>query len=133
MTCLANKRLPIHMVFLLASLSLCATGCGSTNRIMDTDPESLASSVSIGDHVIVETKGGEAIEFDVTDIDESGIWFGARHIPYSDIQSVEVRSDQAKNSNALLIVGAVALVIAAVWLVSEIDSGFDEGLFQQAD
>jgi hypothetical protein len=100
---------------------------------LDTPPASLASSVSVGDHLIVETKDGEELAFDVTDIDESGIWFDARHIPYTDIRSVKVRSDQAKDSNALVIVGAVALVVAALWLVSEIDSGFDEGLFEQAD
>ncbi len=122
-----SSTFAMQLVVLVASAAMCVAGCANSGRTLDGDPETWASSISVGDHLNVITNSGDENEVYVTEVNESGISTNNEFIAYSDIQSIQIIGDGSggSGSNALVIILTIAAVAVLVSLVeSEVEKGF---------
>ena len=106
---LASKKTPVVIVLLVSLLSAC-----TTVQQVGHSPETLRSTLEVGDEIRVTTSGGEEYEFTIESIDEVAISGEGNVISYDDIENVEA-TRTTDTGATIAVIGGVVVVGAAVW------------------
>ena len=108
-TNLTRGKIPVVILLLVCLLSAC-----TTVQQVGQSPETLRSTLEVGDEVRITTSGGELYEFTIESIDESAIAGEGNVISYDDIENVEATRTTAAGEQ-IAVLGGVAIAGAALW------------------
>ena len=100
---------------------LCFTGCTSIQAIKEPTPDRIRAQVEVGDEIHVSATNGTIYDLEVTRMDDDSLTgraeSGKRYkVPYSAIESIEVRGASAARTGGALGVVTLVLYAAAVYL-----------------
>jgi len=90
-----------------------ATGCTTMRPLAESNAQSLASQVAVGDKIRITRNDLSEVEFKVSAISDKGISGDGVYVDYSDIRQVQVRQFSA-GKTAGLVVAIVAVVAIAI-------------------
>ncbi len=111
MTSITQVQTTTGRLCVCLALLIFATGCSTYQRLPGTDAATVKSQVDVGDNVKITKINGEKIEFEVSEVSNTGVGGEGQFVAYADIQ--EIRSPQISTGATVGVsatVGALLLL-----------------------
>jgi hypothetical protein len=122
-----HKRGSKTKALLCATASLVLVGCVTFNPVPLRDGAFPRNTVRVGDELRAQTTSGEAVSFEVTNVEDGGTITGddGRRLQASELTSLEV--GRMSKKTMYISLGVVGGVLGTAWLLDELDD-CDSGL-----
>ena len=104
-----TSRLSVNKFIIYLVLIAFTAGCTTLRPLPETDAESLASQIEVGDKIKIMRNDDTDVTFKVSAVSDEGISGDEVFVEYSDIRQVQVRQ-----LSTLKTVGLIAAIIAVL-------------------